>query len=49
MDSDQKLVPIWVVGEIDIDEDVLEELGTIDAVQYELGPAGFRVVYAEET
>lgn len=51
MSEDKKdpLVPVWVVGEIDIEESKLDEKGVQQAVQDELEGTGFQVTYAEPT
>lgn len=41
------LIPVWIVGELDVPESKLDELGAKDAVQEILEGAGFHVTYAE--
>lgn len=43
------LVPVWVVGEISIEESKLDEKGAQQAAQDELEGTGFQVTYAEPT
>lgn len=47
--SDEKLVGVWVVGEISIPEEKIQELGVTEAAEEALGHTGFKIGYAEET
>lgn len=46
---EDKLIGVWVVGEISIPEGKIEELGVQPAAEEALDHTGFKVGYAEET